>query len=573
MSGIAGVLDLRRGLVGKVSGNGLRVDWDGRLDHADELAGRLSAPAQESAAELAARAYARWGEAFPGELLGDFALALWDPAEELLLLARDPFALRPLYYTVSGDVLLWASRLETLLSAAPISREVDDDWIAGYLIGRPDPVASPYRAIRSVPPGHTVAVRRGRIESPRCFWRIDPEREVRFERDEEYEERFRDLFLDAVKSRLDVPETVVCGLSGGLDSSSIACVAHHLVQAGRVPARRIVTLSYVYDESRLADERRFIRPVEEWLGWPGVHLAETEHPALVRLLEPFSEIPTPSACGRELQGGIERTLERHGARVLLSGFAGDHVLVSQAAAPAFLGDFVRRGKLSELPAAFRFYNRTLGMPHLQLVWHGLIRPFLPRSLRRLDAWARVCKDAWIDRRFARRTALGERSLEGTGGYGLPSRRERYASVESAIEGAAFLYGSWSDPRFETRLPFLDRRLVEFCLACPTDQLLRNGEGRSLQRRALRGLVPPEILARKDKRGNSESLLRAVAREAPRLNALFGPNARVFERGYIDQKELRKLLEKARIGLRTDVLSLFSVIALEVWLRGDESPRL
>lgn len=551
--------------------DGLLVSWDGRLDHADELSERLGAPARTGAPDLAARAFRRWGDAFAGELLGDFALALWDQAGGRLLLARDPFALRPLYYTSAGDVLLWASRLESLLCVGRVSREVNDEWVASYLIGRPDPTASPYRAIRAVPPAHTIAVSRGRIEPPRRFWQIDPEREVRFARDEEYEERFRELFLDSVRSRLDAPGTVVCDLSGGLDSSSIACVAHHLVKAGTVPARRIATLSYIYDVSSSADERRWIRRVEEWTGEPGTHLTDAEHPFLVRLEEPFSEIPMPRVCARELQEGVERTLERHGARVLLSGYAGDHVLVSQAASPALLGDLVRQGKLSELPAAFRFWNRTLGLPHLDLAWHGLIRPFLPRSLRLLDAEVAIRKDAWIDRRFIRRTAMRERALEGTGGYGLPSRRERYASVESAIEGAACMYARWGGRPFEVRFPFLDRRLVELCLACPTDQLLRNGEGRSLHRRALSGLVPTETLARKSKGGNLESILRAFAREGARLATLLGPDARVFERGYVDRKELRKLLEKACVGLRVDVLSLLSVIALEAWLRGLEKP--
>jgi asparagine synthase (glutamine-hydrolysing) len=553
--------------------DGLLVSWDGRLDHAEELAERLGAPARTSAPELAALAFRRWGDAFAGELLGDFALALWDPAEERLLLVRDPMALRPLYYTIAGDVLLWASRLETLLSAAPVSREIDDDWVAGYLINRPDPAASPYRAIRAVPPAHTIAASRGRIGPPRRFWRIDPEREIRFARDEEYEERFRELFVDSVRSRLDAPGTVVCDLSGGLDSSSIACVAHHLVRTGSVPARRIVTVSYVYEASPSADERRWIRPVEEWLGKPGVHLRDTEHPLLVRLEEPFSEVPVSRLCARELQEGVERALESHGSRVLLSGFGGDHVAFSQAATPVLLGDLVRRGKLAELPAAFRFWNRALGLTHLDLVWHGVIRPFLPRSLRLWDARAAIRKSPWIDRRFARRTAMAERSLESTGGYRLPSRRERFADVETAIEGSAYTYSRWGRQPFEARFPFLDRRLVEFCLACPTDQFLRNGEGRSLHRRALTGLVPPETLARKDKRGNSESLLRAFAREAPQLAALFGPQARVFERGYVDRKELLKLLEKARIGLRADALVLFNVIALEMWLREIEKEEM
>ncbi|HYH98247.1 asparagine synthase-related protein [Hyalangium sp.] len=129
-------------------------------------------------------------------------------------------------------------------------------------------------------------------------------------------------------------------MSGGLDSSSVACVAHQLIAAGETEAPEFHTVSFVYERSRTSDERTFIRAVEEKLGRPGLHVGE-ESMTLAQLDAPCSETPTTHLCFRQYDRVGELMRER-GARVLLTGYSGDSALWSQVDAPLELADLLQQ---------------------------------------------------------------------------------------------------------------------------------------------------------------------------------------------------------------------------------------
>lgn len=122
---------------------------------------------------------------------------------------------------------------------------------------------------------------------------------------------------------------------------------------------------------------------------------------------------------------------------------------------------------------------------------------------------------------------------------------------------------------EVRFPFLHRPLVEFCLALPVEQFARPTETRSLHRRALRALLPPEVCSRRNKRGPDEALIRRIGEAWPRLTALFGADARVFAHGFVARAPLLEALRRRRFGLLAEAGAVETVISLEVWLRGLE----
>jgi len=105
--------------------------WDGRLDNRPDLARAVEAPRDTLDLELLALAYERWDLEFPAHVTGDFALALWDGRQRRLILARDPFGLRPLFYAPWGEGLVWASTLRGLRAAGAALGDIDEEWIAG----------------------------------------------------------------------------------------------------------------------------------------------------------------------------------------------------------------------------------------------------------------------------------------------------------------------------------------------------------------------------------------------------------------------------------------------------------
>jgi asparagine synthase (glutamine-hydrolysing) len=551
--------------------NGLLLAWDGRLDNRAELACRLGAgadagPDADTDLGLIARAWETWGEDFPERIVGDFALALWDSRRRCLLLARDPFGTRPLFYVKRGGELLFASTLTALRAAWPLSPEVDDEWIAGYLIGVRDVEGSPFRNLRSVPPGHTLLADGVKGVTLRRFWRLDPEREVQCRDDGEYEERFRDLFVEAVRCRLPEAEPVFAELSGGLDSSSNVCAADRLLRDGAVTTPDLVPISEVYSLSRTADESAHIRIVEQRTGRPSHRLTEEDCPILAGFEERWFEIPIVLQCFLARHRRTLGLMRERGARVLLSGIGGDQILRSQVGMPVDLANLARTGRLREIPAALRHWHREQHRPYAELLWQGLVIPLLPRSLRTRLAPPPIALPDWYDRAFARRMDLrGRMAAVGDERIRLPTRRLQSATVELAIRKTAWRYDAGPEQPMLMLYPFLHRPLVELCLALPPDQLIRPGQTRSIHRRALRDLLPPEIAQRPDKRGPMEPILRAVAAQWPTLSRLL-PDARVCQRGYLDPTAFRRALDEARFGKPERKLILLQVIALEVWLR-------
>src|SRR5262245_2281385 len=250
-----------------VSREGHILAWDGRLDNREEMISLLlqELNGDRTDVAIAMAAYLKFGVDFLPRLIGDFALVLWDPRTRTLLLARDAVGPRPLYYHANAERIIWSSELMPLLDFAGIELEVNDEYIAGYLTNGPGPQLTPANDIYAVHPGHTLNVQARRLKSQR-YWRLNPNLGSRYKTDGEYEEHFRRLFREAVRCRLRVDGPVWGSLSGGLDSSSIVCMADEILATEDVQATRVETVSYVYDAAVTCDERKFIQCVEEQRG-------------------------------------------------------------------------------------------------------------------------------------------------------------------------------------------------------------------------------------------------------------------------------------------------------------------
>src|SRR4030095_15633203 len=137
---------------------------------------------------------------------------------------------------------------------------------------------------------HSVLIKHGDVQVHR-FWGLDPHREIRYGSDAEYEEHFRHLFTEAVRCCLRSDRPVWSDLSGGLDSSSIVCVADQLIKSGKTETSLLDNVSCIRDESPSSNETKFIRCVEERIGRQGHHLPESAFPVLSPTASECSAIP------------------------------------------------------------------------------------------------------------------------------------------------------------------------------------------------------------------------------------------------------------------------------------------
>lgn len=545
--------------------------WNGRLDNRRDLARDLadSLPEAPREVDLVLAAYKQWGIEGLSRLIGDFSLALWDPADRLLVLACDAFSVRPLYYAVGRDYLWWSSRARALLAAADLAPEVDEEFVAGFLTSSRPSGHSPFRSVQMLPPGCALAVRGERVERKR-FWSPDPKREIRYRSDGEYEEHFRTLFRQAVACRLRADGPVYADLSGGLDSSSIVCVADEILAAGDADAPELRTVSWVYDQSKTSDERHFIHFVEEKRGRQGLHIRDEDHPMLSRVPASYRpDYPHGQLAFLARNDFLATNMAQAGARVLLRGTGGDHVLSGEIGEmPLEVADLLTRGQIGKALLSCFVWSHAVRRPWHSVLWQGGAHPLLPSSLR-----ARTQDlyplEGWFEPAFTRRMDLAGRLLgvEDDVGFRLPSARWRYVGIRECSRDMGWELFTTTGCA-EMRFPFLDRRLVELLLAVDVRQLLRPGETKSLLRRALAGTLPERVRRRRSKAGPDEALYRACLREWSWLSS-YVADARVCAYGFVNRRALLEALQRMRHGVKVTTPQLLRTLCLEFWLRSLE----
>ena len=238
---------------------------DARIDNRDELINALGlgqSPSREmSDSELIVAAYERWGERCPERLLGDFAFAICDKRRRSLFCARDHFGVKQFYYYYSGRAFVFASEIKAIFSLPEVPQQVNEPRIADYLVHVLegfDKSITFYKEIFRLPPSHSITCD-GKGVSTRLYWSLDPNYEVRYSSDEEYAEKFLDLFTHSVRCRLRSAFPGGSMLSGGLDSSSIVCVARKLLEQNG--GGRLYTFSAISEDASTCGETPYIYSV------------------------------------------------------------------------------------------------------------------------------------------------------------------------------------------------------------------------------------------------------------------------------------------------------------------------
>jgi asparagine synthase (glutamine-hydrolysing) len=553
------------------------VVLDGRLDNRPELIAQLE-PAEGSATSdvgLLLAAYFEWGVACTDHLLGDFAFAVWDAGRRRLLCAVDPLGIKPLHYAHVGSLVCFASDAMQVLQHPAVPDDYNEVEIAAYLASQfEDPERSFFAAVRKLAPGERLIAESGRLHVER-YWSPKPE-EIRYSRDEDYAAHFLEIFQRAVTDRLrDGGSFVGVAMSGGLDSTSVAALAQ------RSPSPGIQAYTFAFDRLPECDERSYSRLMTEELGL-AVEPVEVER---LWSLESQVALPyspdTPFTGWRTCFEKIFRRMTAGGSKVLLMGHGGDDLLQGS---PLSYAERLRRGDWRAIQEVVR-HARGAGRPVSRSLYRYFGRPHLPAFAGRFLASALGHRDgalpSWVAPDFIRRTRrterLGGRSWPGKA-FASPSQREIYGSL---VEIPWYWrVANWHDRNaasfgIEVRQPFLDRRLFEYVLAIPGEQLFRLSGYKNLLRRSMSGRLPETIRLRVDKTRFTSFLdfilLKQAAGEIMEL--LKAP--RSADLGILDEDQLRSAYLGLTSGGREGDSSRRAVwyaITLEIWLRRCEAVR-
>lgn len=551
---------------------------DARMDNRPELIESLTAKGylldkEPTDADLILTAYECWGVKCSVHILGDFAFAVWDDRKQQLLCVRDACGVRSLHYSQVGKTLCFASELEQILQHPGVPRRLDEMAMADHLTTNfYDRASTMFLDVRRLPPAHRLIASRAGFRLQR-YWDIDPSARTTYHHDEEYAAHFLHLFRRAVEDRLRTRAKVVgIAMSGGLDSCSIAAVAQKSLSTN-CGSPRLAAYSWVFDQLKDCDERAYSRAMAEELG------VEIEYIPAERfwfLREPVPLRPSlesPFLWNELLVRQMLARFKERGGRVMLTGEGGDSLL--RGTRHSIYADRLLRGHIGALWELAR-HTRQKGRRYHRLLYTHIARPLVPdavvRWFRRLVGGHMSSQvPDWIAPGFAKRIGLAERlaSPPVPRRFASLARQDIYRLAVALGVGPAIYWYENEVARFglEASHPFLDRRLVEFVLSIPPEQLFRGERRKLVLRQAMAGILPEDIRQRRDKTMfDSFAGLSLREKQVEQINRLLKAPL-LGNMGIVDAERLRSVYEDYRAGGEVKAaITLFPPITLELWLR-------
>ena len=515
--------------------------------------------------EVLVHLYEERGPRFVEELRGMFGIAIWDSPRRRLVLARDRFGIKPLYYARAGGVLSFASELKALMRQPELSGEVDIDAVEAFLAFNSIPAPlTIYREARKLPPGHLLVWEGGDVRIER-YARPGPApaTELRGESEDELAAELRERLRDSVRAHLvaDVPVGVM--LSGGVDSSALAALA------AQESSGRVSTFSIGFEE-RSFNELDNARLTAERYGTDhhelvvGPDAAELMHEIAAFFDEPFAD---SSALPTYL---VSKLASEH-VKVALSGEGGDELFggyftyVADLIAPvvgrpaAALRPLIERlpssSRRTSLDYMAKRFARAAPLPPLER-HHGWKEIFSPEARAELLG--------------ARRDGVRDP---------LDVYRARYAETEGAeplarlqdVDIGIYLPDDLLTKTdrasmahsLEARVPFLDTELADFALALPRRMRVRGFQKKRLLRKAVAPLVPREIY-RGRKRGFSIPAAAWLRGELePFAREVLSPDT-VRRQGFFDPGAVTRVLDRHVAGREDLSRQLWGLMSFSLW---------
>jgi len=524
--------------------------------------------------EVILAAYKEWGTDCLPKFNGMWAFALYDRRKNLLFAARDRMGVKPFYYYYDKQKFLFASEIKAILKHPEIKARPNDKIVWDFLIcGLVDHSEDTFFAgIKELRPGYYLLLKNRKL-SIKKFWDLDPEAKIEYRDDKECAERFRELFIDSIKLRLRSDVPIGTCLSGGLDSSSIVGVVNNfLKKEGKISqlGQWQKTFSSVYNDKKYpsCDEQPFIREVvkktkvRSYLVFPsGKKLVQEIKKVIYHQDYPFSSTSIYA------QWNVFRLAKQHQVKVMLDGQGADEQLAGYH--PFFgiyWGQLMRNFQTWALIYEAYNYSRYHRTPFykvlkdlfIDLARKGIVGDFL----------ARFVKNQWLE------YDLFVNSWRNK--YQSPLMIQPTDNVFKNALHSGFKIGLVSLLRYEdrdsmafsieSRVPFLDYRLVEFIYSLPDNQKIRNGQTKWVMREALKGILPEKIRTRQDKIGFATPEAIWMKQELGKDMKKVFSSDRFNQRGYFVSDKTSEMFAKYLRGENTNYQLFWRLYCLEMWFR-------
>jgi asparagine synthase (glutamine-hydrolysing) len=519
----------------------------------------------QSDTEVLLTAYIAWQEECLKRFRGMFAFAIWDAAEDVLFLARDPFGKKPLLYFQNGPNLVFGSEFAALAAHPDFDATIKPDAVAQYLVYKYVPGSGTLLSnVQQLPPGHFATWQHGEFKTTRYYRPPLQEAEsVRRPMTQDTVSAFTNILSDAVRIRMRSDVPLGAFLSGGIDSSAIVAlmaressqpvktfsIGFHEEEYSELWAARLIAKEFKTDHHELKiSPDDFLDKIEEITWLRGAPLSEMADVPLYYLAKLASE---------------------H-VKVVLSGEGSDELL---AGYPKHWGELWARRYQSLAPAA------------LDPLLIDVPRKLLPYGQRRLSVAMRAARERdFLERQAAWFGLMPAHEAAGIA-PGLFSQTQAFVWDDDPgtdfpplhrallFDKMVWLPGTLLErgdrmtmaASIEGRMPFMDTELAKFVTTLPDAAFLSGRTGKSILRTAMQGMLPAEILTRPKVgfRVPIHEWLRGRLRDYVN-EMLLGPHSRILT--YCDKTALANLIDEHQSQRRNREKELWSILTLEIFLR-------
>lgn len=551
----------------------LVITADARIDNRDELLSELGIidGNRVTDSEIILRSYMKWGENCPERLLGDFSFAIWDAGNETLYCARDHMGVKPFYYHFTNGNIFFASEIKALFTNSEIQKRINDFRLACYLIQINEYGNQTFfDGIYRLPAAHSLTLNKAKIKIKR-YWELNRDSELHLATEEEYIERFRQIFRESVRCRTRTAFPLGFELSGGLDSSAVVCIAREILRNSTVN-----TFSNIFKDLSETNEEQYINEVAK-LGRLKSNLFNSDE---ISPLKNIDEIlwHTDEPCETHniaIIWNLCREIQKQGVRVLLGGQDGDTTLWY---GQMYFYELFETLKWKKLAHELNLRASNMDKSSLKLFFAEVLYPMAPYHVKKV--WRQIngfrvkpdtymLKKNFVDEIEANKM-IHELYLDPEKKannskkfhYFLLNLNSNQTSLEEFDRVASAF-------NIEPRYPFYDKRLIEFCYSLPSELKFEDGWDRMIMRKALEDILPKKVAWRPSKAEFRHYFDRnMLLYEKNRLDKIFkgnnSKNLKVFKK-YVDLNKAQEIYNKYQSGsYGADSDDLWTVLNLFIY---------
>ncbi|AGX43808.1 asparagine synthase-related protein [Clostridium saccharobutylicum] len=507
--------------------------------------------------------YEKWNEECPKYLVGDFAFVIYDEKEKKVLCVKDHMGSRSLYYSYENNIFSFSTIIEPLKN----NRKLNERWICDFLalksvVHQFEPEETIYNNIYQVLPATAIIIKNNKLTKYK-YWNPLANNEVlKLKSDNDYIQEFKKVFFEAVNSRIDSSKEISIMLSGGLDSTSVACVAANILknkEKNLISYTSIPMDGYKDDTSkyRFADESEYVNSLKDVINNLEINYCKSENKDSVSDIKKFTKIleqPYKTFQNIFWVNEIMEKVEKRNSKVLLTGQYGNFS-ISYGDFLVHIKTLLGRGHLCKVVKevlecsklynqspittskyiirAFREYKNTRKSLSIQDKYENS-----PLKMELINKWN---IDTRIEKSKYGLINLKCKNIKELRQYFLdPVMLTQIGNIESKMSLAHGIV---------QRDPTKDKRVVEFCLSLPIDQFVRNGEERLLIKRAMKEILPDKIRLNSFTKGlqSADWIQRLLPKQKYICDKLEEVIKDEESRKYLDIEKLKKQLKHLKVN--------------------------